>query len=212
MILNRQQLEKEIANYTFSDYFKSHFHTEHLLEFFEYGYKTDFIQYQFNDDQLVEIDSLQKIIHQATTFSKLESEMARREFIVSPILFHLSYLIDFEVYSEESIYYSDNLRGKLDYLLKTDNHFIIIEAKKNDIEVGGVKQLCMELITLDKIIDATQPFLYGAVTIGTEWGFCFLDRKEKIIFRDLNKYVIPDRLKDILQILLNMLGSNLSFK
>ncbi len=38
------------------------------------------------------IDDLNQTIHQTTKFSEFENEMARREFIVSPILFKLSYL------------------------------------------------------------------------------------------------------------------------
>jgi len=44
--------------------------------------------------------------------------------------------------------------------------------------------------------------------MGTEWGFVILDRKNKIVIRDLTKYIVPDRLKDIITILLNMLENN----
>lgn len=66
----------------------------------------------------------------------------------------------------------------------------------------------MELIALDKIIENNNEFLYGAVTMGTEWGFLILDRKNKIIIRDLTKYIVPDRLNEIITILLNMLENN----
>ena len=120
----------------------------------------------------------------------------------------MSYLIDIHVYSEETIYCSENLRGKLDYLIEAKTQFVIIEAKNNDLEIGGFKQLIMELIALDKIIETQHKFLYGAVTMGTEWGFVLLERKNKVIIRDLTKYIVPDRLKNIIAILFNMLEDN----
>ncbi len=208
MILNRKQVEKEITNYSFSDYFKSNIHTESLIEVFDYKHKREFVKYNLKLDENLDIEDLKKTIKQASKFSKFETEMSRREFIVSPILFKLSYLIDIQVHSEENIYYSENLRGKLDYLIEAKTQFIIIEAKNNDLEVGGFKQLTMELIALDKIIENNNEFLYGAVTMGTEWGFLILDRKNKIIIRDLTKYIVPDRLNEIITILLNMLENN----
>ncbi|RKZ47166.1 MAG: hypothetical protein DRR16_26150 [Candidatus Parabeggiatoa sp. nov. 3] len=209
MILNRKKLEQEIANYTFSDYFKSKISTENLVEFFEYHYKREFINYKLKVDENLNVDDLNQTIHQATKFSKFENEIARREFIVAPILFKLSYLVDIQIHSEEAIYCSENLRGKLDYLIEAKTQFIIIEAKNNDLEIGGFKQLIMELIALDKMLETTQHnFLYGAVTMGTEWGFVLLERKNKMIIRDLTKYIVPDRLKNIVAILLNMLEDN----
>lgn len=92
MILNRKQVEKEITNYSFIE---------------------DFIKYNLKFDENLDIEDLKKTIKQASKFSKFETEMSRREFIVSPILFKLSYLIDIQIHSEENIYYSENLRGKL---------------------------------------------------------------------------------------------------
>ncbi|MDM8566180.1 hypothetical protein QUF74_11080 [Candidatus Halobeggiatoa sp. HSG11] len=208
MILNRKKLEQEIANYTFNDYFKSKISTENLVEFFEYNYKREYVNYKLTIDENQNIDDLNQTIHQATQFSEFENEIARREFIVAPILFKLSYLTDIQVHSEEAIYYSENLRGKLDYLIESKTQFIIIEAKNNDLEIGGFKQLIMELITLDKIIETQHKFLYGAVTMGTEWGFVLLEREKKVIIRDLTKYIVPDKLKNIISILFNMLEDN----
>ncbi|RKZ45196.1 MAG: hypothetical protein DRQ41_00830 [Gammaproteobacteria bacterium] len=120
----------------------------------------------------------------------------------------MSYLIDIQIHSEETIYCRENLRGKLDYLIEAKTQFIIIEAKNNDLEIGGFKQLIMELIALDKIVVTQHKFLYGAVTLGTEWGFVLLNRENKVIIRDLTKYIVPDRLKNIVAILLNMLEDN----
>lgn len=179
-----------------------------MIELFDYKHKRDFLKYNLKIDENLDIADLEKTIKQASKFSKFETEISRREFIVSPILFKLSYLIDIQVHSEENIYYSDNLRGKLDYLIEAKTQFIIIEAKNNDLEVGGFKQLTMELIALDKVIENNNEFLYGAVTMGTEWGFVILDRKNKTVIRDLTKYIVPDRLKDIITILLNILENN----
>ena len=47
-----------------------------------------------------------------------------------------------------------------------DYNFIVIEAKYQDLN-NGFKQLAMELITLDKLIEDKNKIIYGAVTIGT---------------------------------------------
>jgi len=68
LILNRKKLEQEIANYTFSDYFKSKISTENLVELFEYHYKREFINYKLKMDDNLNVDDLNQTIHQFANF------------------------------------------------------------------------------------------------------------------------------------------------
>ena len=103
-----------------------------------------------------------------------------------------------------SVYYSDVLRGNIDYILTKESNFIAIEAKNADIN-RGLNQLCAELIALDKIIDKDNRPLYGVVTTGTEWNFCLLDRKNKIIIQDKNNLYLTQDLDVIFQLMIAIL-------
>lgn len=47
---------------------------------------------------------------------------------------------------------SDKLSGSLDYLLRSTQELIVIEAKKKDVD-SGFNQLAAEMIALDKYDD-----------------------------------------------------------
>ena len=75
----------------------------------------------------------------------LESEMARREVLISPILLEVATSINARVNIEYSIDVSQYLRGELDYYLESTDQLLVIEAKKSDLTRGFV-QLAAELI------------------------------------------------------------------
>jgi hypothetical protein len=101
---------------------------------------------------------------------------------------------------------SEQLQGTLDYLLKTENQIVIIEAKKEDI-TNGMKQLAVEMIALDLWIKSQQTFLIGAVTTGTIWQFCKLNRTDKHIEQGLESYRVPEDIESLLRILVQSLLS-----
>jgi hypothetical protein len=104
----------------------------------------------------------------------------------------------------------------LDYLIRSKQNLIIIEAKKGDID-KGFNQLAAELIALDKYEDEKSYLIYGAVTIGELWRFAILNRKTKYITKDIQNFTIPEDVETIFRILVGItesvflpLGSDLS--
>jgi len=119
----------------------------------------------------------------------IRSEKAKSEWIVVPILKELRNRNDkfFTIYSGDNLNADEEkgLKGECDFILAKDtgtfdiNYPIIqiVEAKKNDVEIG-VPQCAAQLIgtkiynekkgvKLDKI--------YGCVTTGNEWLFMLLE-------------------------------------
>jgi len=94
------------------------------------------------------------------------------------------------------------LQGKLDYLLRSTNDLLIIEAKNDDL-TRGFTPWAVELIALAEIEE--QNIFYGAVTMGDIWRFSKLDRQKKEITQDINLFKIPDELRELGAILVGIL-------
>ncbi len=134
----------------------------------------------------------------------LESEMARREVLISPILLEVATSINARVNIEYSIDVSQYLKGELDYYLESTDQLLVVEAKKSDLTRGFV-QLAAELIALDQWTDRTNPLLYGAVTTGDSWVFGCFDRAHRTITQDLKIYRVPEDLPHLVLILAGIL-------
>jgi len=209
MFLSKNVIDLKNGNYTFSDYFKMNIDPENLAKVFGYKFNIDNIEFKkgkLNNDFINWIKEFNQdflLLKESVNFS---SEMAKREFLISPIIFKLIKNIKIKVNIEANTYFNKTLKGNIDYVLNNDkNIFIAIEAKNADIE-KGINQLIAELITIDKIIEKKSDFIYGAVTIGYDWNFVILNRRNKIITQSLYNLHIESQLKDIVQILVGILG------
>jgi hypothetical protein len=129
-----------------------------------------------------------------------DTEIAVREFLISPIFISLMKRTKFKLRSEKNVYFNKRLRGILDYYIEAQNNVVIIEAKHKDLN-SGFKQLTMELIALDKLTDEKAKKIFGVLTIGTDWIFTTIDREKKIIIKDLKIYRVPEELDKLLGIL-----------
>ena len=115
------------------------------------------------------------------------SEMARCETLIFPVLreVYKPYAEDYMLWIGESLAYDETLTGTPDYFISTRSELgrrvfgtpliIIVEAKKNDFEVGW-GQCLAELIAAQKInaqsIKEHAAFpVYGIVTDGMMWQF-----------------------------------------
>lgn len=96
------------------------------------------------------------------------------------------------------------LKGTLDYLLQNQQIFLVIEAKKEDLERGFI-QLSTELIALDQWIESDQLIIKGAISTGNIWQFGQFDRQSRVITQDLDLYRVPADLEDVLRILIYQL-------
>jgi hypothetical protein len=191
-------------SYTFSDYFKLNFAPQDILAYFGVSLQRRSLklpQYSGTLDRLTELKSR---IEESLPRLSLISEMARREFLIAPVLTDILHYTQATLNVEYPVNVSNQLKGYLDYLLQNQQTFLVVEAKNEDLERGFV-QLAIELIALDQWIESDQPILYGAISTGNIWQFGRFDRQTRAITQDLDLYRVPADLNDLLRILINIL-------
>jgi hypothetical protein len=136
----------------------------------------------------------------------LNSEIAKREFLIAPLLLELVKNSQVKINIEYKININDKLSGFLDYLLRSNQDLIVIEAKKKDID-NGFNQLAAELIALDHYeTNEDIDIIYGAVTLGDIWKFGTLDRKKKHIIKNIHSHTIPEDTEQLFAILMGIIS------
>lgn len=130
--------------------------------------------------------------------------MARREFLIAPVLTDVLHYTQATLNVEYPIAVSNQLKGSLDYLLQNQQTFLVIEAKNEDLERGFV-QLATGLIALDQWIESEQSVLQGVVSTGNIWHFGQFDRQSRDMTQDINLYRVPADLEEVLRILIRIL-------
>ncbi len=190
--------------YTFSDYFNLNHPTKEIIAEFGYLYSFAALELPKSSKLLNSLDRLRDTYIKKLPFISLTSEAAKREFYIAPLLLEILDYIQIDINVEYPLEAGENLNGTLDYLLKSMNSFVIIEAKKGDLE-KGFNQLAIELIALDKTLKIPQQHLYGVVTLGDIWRFGVLERNEKRLQKDMNVYRLPADLEELFLVLLGIL-------
>jgi len=190
--------------YFFSDYSELKYPTEDILVELGYGY----IQTPL---ELPKIDigsfaSLQSAMVKRLPKVTLNSETARREFYVSPFIWDLLDRLDFRLKVEYPVEVNDYLRGLLDYLLQMEQNVVVLEAKKADVD-RGFTQLAVELIAVSQSVENIPANLYGAITTGNLWQFGMLDTVNKIVYRDVNEFLILQHMDELASILTGLLSA-----
>ncbi len=188
----------------FSDYFKLNYYPEDILNYFGYQLITEELVLPKSQRQIDGLENLKQRFRKSIPYITLDSEMARREFLIAPVLIELVDYCQAKLKVSYPLEVEPQLKGSLDYFLEAGNNLLVIEAKKENLE-RGFKQLAVELIALDKGIESEQNFLYGAVSIGKIWQFALLKRQEKEIRQDLNLYQVPNDLEYLMKILVAIL-------
>jgi hypothetical protein len=206
----KKSIFKEGKKYTFSDYFEMNNPTEEIVGEFGYSFSYKVINLpQSTDYNTAEIAKLQETYYRILPQISLNSEIAKREFLIAPILIEIAKNTNSKINVEYNIEVDDKLSGSLDYLIRSNQELLIIAAKKGDLD-KGFNQLSAQLIALDKY-DEDSDFgnmLYGAVTMGEVWKFGTLNRSEKQIMKDINSYTIPSEIEKVFSILMGLVGSN----
>lgn len=136
----------------------------------------------------------------------MNSEAARRETLIAPILLEACDYTDTLLNIEYPIAVNNYLRDTVNYFIAAQQNLLVIEAKQADLS-RGFTQLSAELLALDQWTVSNASVLYGAVTTGDIWKFGSLHRSEKRIVQDLNLYRVPADLEELLRILIGILLS-----
>jgi hypothetical protein len=196
-------------SYTFSDYFKLNFAPQDILAYFGVSLQRISLKLPHYSGTLDRFTELKSRIEESLPRLSLTSEMARREFLIAPVLTDILHYTQATLNVEYPVNVSNQLKGYLDYLLQNQQTFLVVEAKNEDLERGFV-QLAIELIALDQWIESDQSILYGAISTGNIWQFGRFDRQTRAITQDLDLYRVPADLNDLLRILINILEPQIS--
>ena len=191
--------------YTFRSYFKMRFSIVDILQ--ELG--ASFIKTAIVIPGAISIDSdrlelLSDRVKATAARVNLSSEAARREALIFPVLFEVAELTGAQMEIEYAVDVSPYLRGELDYLLRTSQNALVVEAKNADL-VHGFTQLAVELIAFDRWTDSTEPILYGAVTTGDIWQLGSFDRTSRVITQDIELYRVPTDLSILMSMMVAIL-------
>ena len=135
----------------------------------------------------------------------LDSEAARREMLISPLLIELATTLNLKLRIELDVHVSQQLHGDLDYLLQsTERRLLVVEAKQGDT-ARGMSQLVAEIAALDQWTTSEETILYGALSTGDLWRFARLDRGTKTITQDVNLFRVPADLSELARVLVGIL-------
>lgn len=189
-------------SYTFSDYFKLNFAPQDILAYFSVSLRRRSLKLPRYTGPLDRLDGLKARIEESLPRLSLTSEMARREFLIAPVITDLLHYTQATLNVEYLVAVSHQLKGSLDYLLQNDQTFVVIEAKNEDLERGFV-QLAIEFIALDQWIESEQPIIQGAISTGNIWQFGQFNRQTREVTQDLDLYRVPADLDELLRILVN---------
>jgi hypothetical protein len=198
---------KEGKKYTFSDYFELNIPTDEIVQAFGYTLflkALDYPHYQGTDNDAIE--KLRNSYYELLPKITVNSETAKREFMIAPLLYEIIRRIDAKLNVEYPIEIDDKLSGSVDYLIRSKQALVVIEAKRGDLD-RGFTQLTVELIALDKYEEPDfSNYLYGAITIGEVWRFGLLNRKDKTIMKDVHTFRFPEDIEQLFRILKGILS------
>ncbi len=198
---------KEGKKYTFSDYFELGNPTEEIIKSLGYSFSTQPLDLPRKNNISPElIKRLSTTYYSILPKISVNSEIAKREVMIAPVLHAVIQYMNARLNIEYSVSINDKLSGTIDYLFRSSQELIVIEAKKGDLD-RGFNQLAAEMIAMDlyeeEQTDLTR--VYGAITIGEVWRFAVLEREKKHLIKDIHTFRFPEDLHDLLSILSGML-------
>ncbi len=199
---------KEGKRYTFSDYFDMSHPTAEIVHALGYSLTTQIIKLHNAPEQHYqqELERISTTYYNLIPKISLNSEAAKREIMIAPVLQALLQYVNGILNIEYSIDINDKLSGTIDYLMSSSQELIVIEAKKGDLE-RGFNQLAAEMIALDLYDTETElTTIYGAITIGEVWRFALLERATKHLIKDVHTFRFPEDLQQLFAILLGIVN------
>lgn len=189
---------------TFSDYFKLGIYVEDAVNYFAYQYHSEVLSLEKSEREISGLTDLISDLQLNLLRVDLTNEISRREFLIAPVLTQLLEMTETRIRTEYPIEVSHQLKGTFDYLLKSRNRFLLVEAKNADLK-RGFTQLAVEMIALDQAGELEQELIFGAVSTGDSWKFGKLNRADKTVIEDLTIYNVPQNVEDVLRMLIGVL-------
>jgi hypothetical protein len=200
--MSKYKILQENQSYTFRSYCEMIAEPEDILADLGYTLSTARLTLPMTAEILTWEAELHARLERSLMVVTLTSETARRETLVAPILLEVANHCQAQLRIEYPLTVNNWLKGNLDYLLRSRQTLVVIEAKKDDL-TRGFTQLAAELIALAQ--SQSLDSLYGAVTIGDAWRFGHLDAVRKTITQDIALFTIPDDLAQVMGILVGIL-------
>jgi hypothetical protein len=190
---------------SFHDYFNLTASTETIAEALGYQFNRAALVLPSSTDEPVWVPALGERLRRILPHIALDSEAARRELLIAPVLVELTAALGLELRIEFDVQVSEQLHGDLDYLLQTKKHRLLVVEAKNADTSRGMSQLVAELAALDQWTVSDEPVLYGALSTGDIWRFVHLERSPKIITQDVNLFRVPADLGELARVLVGIL-------
>ncbi len=192
-------------SYTFSQIFELKIEPDDLAAEFGYTFQRTRLKLPQYVGDLSRLEDLRSRLEAVMPYVSLTNETSRREVFVSQVILEVVQQTKAQLKIEYPIKVTEQLKGILDYLLKSQTELLVIEAKREDLDYGFT-QLVAEMIALDQWDRSPdQPQLLGAITTGQIWRFGLLDRATKHIEQGLDLYRVPDDLDIVVRILIQAL-------
>lgn len=135
---------------SFSDYFKLNFYPEEIFNYFGYSFEMKLLDFAKSVGDLAGIDALEKRLVNSLPYITFDNEMARREFLIAPVLMDL---IDYTKSSLKVAYaltVNNQLKGELDYFIESN---IKVPDDLRDLMSILVATLTGKNLYSDKIIN-----------------------------------------------------------
>ncbi|PZO21185.1 MAG: hypothetical protein DCF25_05475 [Leptolyngbya foveolarum] len=204
--MSRLNLLEKGKSYTFRSYFEMPYETDDILSEFGVSFSSTKLSLPKADVPVEVAAPLQLELEKRMEITvSLSSEIARRETLASPILFKIAELSGSQLRIEYPLTVSNQLKGKLDYLVRGPKSLLVIEAKNGDL-ARGFTQLAIEMIAISQL-EKMKETLYGAVTTGDAWVFGRFDIEAQHIVKDTTIYAVPSSLPVVMSILLGALAA-----
>jgi hypothetical protein len=191
---------------SFHDYFRLTAPTDAVTEALGYRFVRDNLQLPLTIFVPEWVSGLQTRFQKILPHITLDSELARRELLIAPILTEIVAAMGIELRIEFDISVSEQLHGDLDYYLEAQTNLLVVEAKNADTSRGAT-QLIAEIAALDKWTTSKETMLYAALSTGETWRFFRLDRTAKTITQDLHLFRVPEDLTELSRVLVGILES-----
>ena len=191
------------ASYSFRSYFNLPNDTDEILAEFAYSFTRARLQLPRSSRAIERLSDLQQQIEETLPYVTLNSEAAKREILIAPVLSRVAVVCRRILRIEYALKINEQLQGTLDYFLQSTHSLVVVKAKRDDL-TRGFTQLAVELIALAMLEDAPE-ILYGAVTMGHVWVFGTLQRSARLVTRDLASYTLPDDVEDLVRSLVGIL-------